>query len=210
MTAVPNDGFRFVKWEVVGLTLENDEDNPVTFEMPAGEVRIVAVFEPISDDGCDCELVCKTCGGCRTCRDELGVPGHTRVANASTGAPAPASDCTGCDDDDCKACVCHVLGNVRGNNGDIAILDAVAALQAFAKVPNSLVMRALALPAPNRAPLIAAQVHNSTIGSGTDNVVILDAVGILQGFAKLSNATADGSIDGRNRRIINTDPRNAD
>jgi len=145
---------------------------------------------------CTCALVCETCDGCRTCRNALGAAVNVRVANASTGAPTPAAACK-CSDSACVACVCHVLGDVNGN-GIIEILDAVAVLQAFARIPTSLVIVASnRTPVPNHAPRRAAQITQNSIDK--NEVAILDAVAVLQGFARISNAIADGSIDGRRK-----------
>jgi|GEM_PF-3907272 len=47
LTATPNSGYHFKKWNVVSgdVTLDDKTKNPITFIMPAGDVKIEAVFE---------------------------------------------------------------------------------------------------------------------------------------------------------------------
>jgi len=45
VTAVPNSGFRFVRWNATGVTLANVNAATASFAMPAGAVTLTAVFE---------------------------------------------------------------------------------------------------------------------------------------------------------------------
>ncbi|MCI7766550.1 MAG: Ig-like domain-containing protein [Oscillospiraceae bacterium] len=47
LSAEPKDGYRFVKWTVTGVTLEDDTAENVTFTMPASAVTAKAAFEEI-------------------------------------------------------------------------------------------------------------------------------------------------------------------
>lgn len=44
ITAQPNDGYSFLRWDAEGVTLDNPDQNPTTFIMPASDVSLQAQF----------------------------------------------------------------------------------------------------------------------------------------------------------------------
>ncbi len=48
LTATPDEGYRFSRWTITGVTLSDSGANPVKFTMPASDVQVEALFSQIT------------------------------------------------------------------------------------------------------------------------------------------------------------------